>query len=150
MFEDWKKVLLKNGCEIVLDSAVEHFTYKNNLATEAVCKDKTYKADCIVTALSPYDPLSETPELAATGHQLQCSVIFALNTKLKGTLPTMITLPDSPWFLLVRAESNLWDVKQFGCEEILTVGFGFTHVPGFNGKAWEECSVEEAGEEVFN
>jgi hypothetical protein len=80
--------------------------------------------------------------------QVQTQVLYYLNYRLQpiGSQPTILILPDTPWFLMVRIEGDLWETK---CD-YLSTGIGIWDVWGYNGKKASECNRKEIAMECWD
>lgn len=98
---------------------------------------------------SLYPSESKFPELYNNSRQIQCQVLFYLPYKLQplGTPPTILISPDSPWFLMTRIESDLWELKD---KDLLSCGIGIWDVEGYNGKKAINCTREELAAECWS
>ncbi len=99
-----------------------------------------------LASLYPLD--SKFPELYNNSRQIQCQVLFYLPYKLQpiGTPPTILISPDSPWFLMTRIESDLWELED---KELLSCGIGIWDVEGYNGKKAINCNRAELAMECW-
>jgi len=80
--------------------------------------------------------------------QIQTQVLYYLPYRLQpvGTQPTILILPDSPWFLMVRIEGDIWETDNY---DMLSCGIGIFDVRGINGKHANSCTREELATECW-
>lgn len=112
------------------------------------------KGDYFINAMdaknlaSLYPAESKFPELYTNSRQIQCQVLFYLPYKLQpiGTQPTILISPDSPWFLMTRIESDLWELND---TELLSCGIGIWDTEGYNGKKAINCNRAELAMECW-
>jgi hypothetical protein len=117
-------------------------------------KTTTLSGDYFINAMDVknlatlYPAESKFPELYNNSRQIQCQVLFYLPYKLQplGTSPTILISPDSPWFLMTRIESDLWELED---NDLLSCGIGIWDVEGYNGKKAINCTREELASECW-
>ncbi len=80
--------------------------------------------------------------------QLQTQVLYYIPYKLQplSSEPTIVVIPDSPWFLMARIEGDLWDTTT--CD-YLSVGIGIWDVAGSHGLTAIKSTREQLAEECW-
>jgi uncharacterized protein with NAD-binding domain and iron-sulfur cluster len=177
-FHPWIKYLKSQGVQILVDHEVKKFNMKDNKINSIEVLDKksnktsTKTAKYFVNCTGPevlerflkshtkqreVSPLyNKIKNVAKNGRQIQMSVYYYLDTKLKLS-SGFIYLPNSPWLLIVLPYAVVWGddyVKRFcnsKVKEVVSVGICQPYEKGnFIRKAWENCTEEEIKIECWN
>ncbi len=127
----------------------------NDAITEPV-SEKELCADIFINAMGceslaklyPVEASEKFRKLSALGHQIQTQVLFYFpKPLLPHEQPTVLIMPDTPWFLMARIENTLWK-SPF---ELLSVGIGIWDVKGeLCGKVALECTRDELAQECWH
>lgn len=169
VFKPWKKMLESKGVKFLLNHEICNINYADDFTTisSIVVRNKNDKttqepfvlfADIFVNSMDTanlaklYPPcnnatlLMEFKVLHEKSKQIQTQVMYYIPYRIQSinTDPTILILHDSPWFLMVRIEGDLWGLQN---SDILSCGIGIWNVIGMNGKKAINCTREEiAGE----
>jgi uncharacterized protein with NAD-binding domain and iron-sulfur cluster len=163
LFNPWKKLLESRGVKFLMSHEVVKIHHIPTLST--VCtfdiryknKVTTYTADIFINAMDvknlakiyPIIDIIDTSymELYLKSRQIQTQVLFYLPYRLqKDATPTILILHDSPWFLMIRIEGDLWELPD---RDLLSCGIGIWDKPGLNDKCAINCTREEIAEECW-
>jgi len=185
-FNKWIEKLIENGVEIRRCSAVTSINMEQKVVTiKSDLGEEEIQGDYIINSLpiekfrdilnktSGYekyvDPIcfknyyNQMATLADQSRQIQTQVLVYLDKRLKCEKPTIIVLPDTEWFLMVRVEGYLWkneiymntnilnsnDEKRI-IKDILSIGIGiFSREGKYSKKAAIKCSIDEIKEECI-
>lgn len=123
-----------------------------------VKKPSNYSADIFINSMggdsmAKLHPVESSrnkfEELYNAGRQIQTQVLYYLPYKLQplGTTPTVLIIPNSVWFLMVKIEGDIWELSHY---DLLSCGIGIWDTPGLNGKKAIECTREELAVECWN
>lgn len=153
LFNPWKQYLTNRGVKFLLGSNITSINVKSNcidhITFDSLGIIKTIKGDIYINSLDCCGLAALLPrftELSLCGKQLQTQVLYFLDRSITYTSGMIVIFPDSPWFLMARLESSLWDLYA----EYISVGIGIWNVPGNNGKMAIECTIEEIAQECWN
>ena len=157
-FNPWVNHLKSKGVVFHMNSNVERVAVDDNSVRRIIVNKKDVWADKFINSLSveswakvlPSGELKDKyTRLATLGRQIQTQVLYFLPKPLKLRAPSIIILPDTEWCIMIRPESNIWDIDQ----EILCTGIGIWDRLGGTasslGKTAEECTREEIADEVW-
>lgn len=173
LYKPWKTYLENKGVKILLNHQVTkiyHIEGFNTISsinvirkdmiqpcggfyTEVLTADKFVNAMDIKNIAKLY-PISDEfgmnkfIMLNNLSKQIQTQVLYYLPYRLQpiGTPPTVLIFPDSPWFLMIRIEGDLWETNK--CD-LLSCGIGIFDVRGINGKTASICTREEIAAECW-
>lgn len=162
LFDHWQTYLENKGVHFHLNRSVTSIDIENSIihAFTVKCNDsedeehRIYltKNDIIVNALSADQlayliPTTNNTLLDLNSRQIQTQVLYYLPYRVQpiGTDPTIVILPDTPWFLMTRIEGDLWETET----DYLSTGIGIWDTPGICGKPAIECTREELAIECW-
>lgn len=156
LFNNWQKFLEERGVRFHLNHTISHIeTNENRIQSVTVSCDEckhTVEGDIIVNSLSADQlailiPTSNNIVLDMNSRQVQTQVLYYLPYRVQpvGTEPTILIMPDTPWFLMTRIEGDLWETK----DDHLSTGIGIWDRPGLFGKAAIDCTRIELAEECW-
>jgi hypothetical protein len=144
--EPWKRWLEKKGVKFIHQKIASiHIKNKN---IDYIMADEKYTADVFVNAMDARSSAclrKSHVELFEAGKQIQCQITFYTEQVIYGANPTIVIFPDSPWFLMTRIESTIWNTNY----DVLSTGIGIWDVAGYNGKTAADCTEEELAEECW-
>jgi NAD(P)-binding Rossmann-like domain len=151
LFDPWQDYLEKQGVKFYLETEVTEIRQHNNTIIEVILNDGVVltgdvyinSMDC--GSLAQLIPTIKNLALPTAGEQLQAQVLFYLDEPLSCASGTIVIFPDSPWFLMTRVESSLWEIDH----ELLSTGIGIWNRVGNNGKLALECTREELAQECW-
>lgn len=142
-FEPWEAHLRARGVKFLLRRNVEHveFAAHNGCInaraityTDANGTAHTEKCDLLINALHPEGwagvlersqgvfarlLYKDAAALSSLGRQLQTQVVYFLAEPvvIDGARSSIIVLQDTPWFIMIRAESCTWDCMRAASDE---------------------------------
>ena len=156
LFDNWKRFLEEKGIIFHLNHTVTNIDVKDNKIKEVTITHENHsfvvQGDIYVNALctdqlAALIPTNNNKLLDINGRQVQTQVLYYLPYKLQpvGTDPTILILPDTPWFLMARIEGDLWETK----EDYISTGIGIWDKPGLLGKPAINCTREELATECW-
>lgn len=165
LFKPWKSYLQDRGVKVLLDCEVTKIFHIPNLTTistiEVTHNDKTatFTADIYINAMDTKNiaylyPIknefntTQFTQLHDNSKQIQTQVLYMLPYRVQAfnTDPTILILPDTPWFLMVKIEG---DIFQLSHHDLLSCGVGMWDVPGLNGKKAINCNRDELARECW-
>jgi hypothetical protein len=140
-FQPWQRQLEREGvhfhlnCEVIKirtnESKITSINVRENNWVETVYSDYFVNAmdtKGIADLYTHPNPRDLTFHyLHALTEQVQCQVVFYLDYVIKLNKPTILIFPESEWFLMIRHEGVLWDLKH---KDVLSVGIGIWDVDG--------------------
>jgi hypothetical protein len=174
LYKPWKTHLENRGVKILLNHEVTKIYHidgfntissvdiinKTETHTECHPITKVITADNFVNAMDTKNIAKLYPINDNTGtndfmrlhnlsSQIQTQVLYYLPYRLQpiGTAPTILIFPDSPWFLMIRIEGDIWETNN--CD-LLSCGIGIFDVRGLNGKTASICTREELAIECWD
>lgn len=161
LLDVWKKQLERDGVVFHMESNVVSMDARSDTIKTVTFSHRgcahTISADIVVNAVGceslpliyPKNRITNADryeKLAERGHQIQTQIIFYLpKSVLKGADPTIIIFPDTPWFLMTRVDSTLWDTEY----EVLSTGIGIWDTAGLLGKPAIHCTREELAQDCW-
>jgi uncharacterized protein with NAD-binding domain and iron-sulfur cluster len=155
LFDNWQRYLETRGVIIHLNTEIVDINIHKGKIQHIETADKKFmKFDAYVNsmdieALSKLCPAPKFIELNEKSRQVQTQVIFYLETRLQPSYmgPSIVTMIDTPWFLMFRIEGDLWDLQKM---DIISVGIGMWDVPGIiYNKSALNCNREEIAHECW-
>ena len=173
LYNPWKTHLENRGVKILLNHEIKKIYHIDGFSTissiDVLCKNDTIygstttnkiiTADKFVNAmdiknLAKLYPINNEfgvnkfTKLYDLSTQIKPQVIYYLPYKLHtvGTPPTVLILPDSPWFLIIRVDG---DIKETVDYDSLSCSIGIFDVRGLNGKMASMCTREELAAECW-
>lgn len=173
LYKPWKTHLEDRGVKILLNheiTKIYHIDGFNTISSiDVVSKDpilpessfitKVITADKFVNAMDTKNlaklyPINDEfgvnkfTKLHNLSSQIQIQVIYYLSYRLQpvGTQPTVLILPDSPWFLMIRIEGDIRETIDY---DSLSCGIGIFDVRGLNGKTASVCTRDELAAECW-
>lgn len=166
LFKPWKHFLENRGVTFLLEHEVSKIYHIGNLTTISSIDviahggvKEVHTANIFINAMDTKNLSALYPEILTSksdfdqlhenSKQLQMHVLYYLPYRLQpiGSDSTVVILPDSPWFLMIRIEGTLWELKT---NDLLSCGIGMFDVLGLNGKCASMCTREEIAQECWN
>lgn len=166
LFNPWRKHLESKGVKFLIGHDITKIYHVDSLTTIAsidVQNDKktmVYTADIFINAMDikslsylyPSGQLIKNKndflKLHDLSKQVQMHILYYIPYRLQddNIAPTILILPDSKWFLMIKIEGNIWQTK--GCD-LLCCAIGLWDIPGINGKAAINCTRTEIAMECW-
>jgi uncharacterized protein with NAD-binding domain and iron-sulfur cluster len=167
LFNPWVRQLENRNVNILLSHevikihAIGQLTTLSNIDVRCINTKKIHNltADIIINAMdiknlaklypNPDDAINfKFAELDIKSSQIQTQVLYYLPYRLQNqnTEPTILILHNSPWFLMVRIEGDIWSLKN---SDLLSCGIGIWDRPGTNQKCAINCTREEIAVECW-
>ncbi len=157
LFDNWQRFLENKGVHFHLNHTVSNIEIHNDCIQSITIECEEFKhnikGDVIVNALcadqlATLIPTPANVTLNMNSRQIQTQVLYYLPYRLQpvGTNPTVLIMPDTPWFLMTRIEGDLWEID----DDYLSTGIGIWDRPGLSGKTASECTREELAEECWS
>ena len=163
LFVPWKNFLQSKNVKFLMNTQVKKISaYEDVITHIEVCeysscdKNKISKieADVFVNAMDAKNLANlfhceKYNTLYNNSRQIQTQVLYYLPYRLQSIndQPTVIILPDTPWFLMVRIEGDLWQLED---KDYLSCGIGIWDTKGINGKNALNCTPEELAIECWD
>jgi 15-cis-phytoene desaturase len=159
-FDPWCEQLKNDGVDIKLNTYIRRINVNNidHKITSIIINDgDEIFADIFVNSLDPLSFINLLPDSApikqmfvifeSRTRQIQTQVAYHLPKRLDIIRNTLQTFQDTPWFLMIRHEGNLWDLDD---NDILSVGIGLWARPGlYHKKCAQHCTRQELAEECW-
>jgi hypothetical protein len=155
----WKEYLREQGVKFLMHHDIESIEMSQDKThiQKLIIKDtwwnrkKEIVADIYINGLSVESlgyltNRDDYKHLAQIGHQIQTQILYRLPYRINEKHNTAYILPDTPWFLMVRHEGSLWELKD---RDLLSTGIGIWNKPGLNGKTALQCSPSELADECW-
>jgi uncharacterized protein with NAD-binding domain and iron-sulfur cluster len=166
LFDPWQKHLESKGVKFLLNHSISKIYHVDSLTTIASIDvkhgdiTKVYTADIFINAMDiksighlyPSGQLSANKlnylKLHDLSKQVQMHVLYYIPYRLQddNISPTILVLPDSKWFLMIKIEGNIWQTKD--CD-LLCCAIGLWNIPGINGKCAINCTRTEIANECW-
>jgi hypothetical protein len=154
--EPWKQSLERRGVIFHLNTHVQQLNIHDNRITSIIVSNSdlisVMDGDVFVNCMNCQElarlhSVPQYKELALLGSQLQTQVLYELPHKTIDVLkkPTILIMPDTPWFLMTRMEETLF----VNDNVFLSAGIGIWDRPGHNGKTAMECDLQELADECW-
>ena len=168
LYIPWKEQLEQNGVKFLLNHDIKKIYHVDGLRTissinvvnnnSRTSEKLTISGDIFINAMDTSNLSNLYPNnegnldylhLHNNSKQFQTQVLYKLPYRLQptGTEPTILVLPDSPWFLMMRIEGDIWETKGY---DLLSCGIGMFDVMGINGKMAIDCTREQLAEECWS
>ena len=162
LFKPWKAYLEDKGVSFLFNHEITKIYHIPNLTTISSIDvihngiTTTHTANIFINSLdvkslANLHPIPNTyfDELYNNSRQIQTQVLYYLPYRLQDirTEPTILILPNTQWFLMVKIEGDIWQTTGF---DLLSCGIGIWDTPGINGKPAINCTREEIAQECWN